>query len=289
MDKGEGFPVGERDENKELKERNRIKDELVQEFYKSDRYQSTKLYIHNRIENHGTDALEAPDVFGSVSGFIFEEIALNYYYTRLTNNPENRALADFLQRVLMSNKYRDIDFYSQSEMNSNEESVSDQAGSDVDGDNLDNLIYSLNLFPGRHAVENPDALLIDVNTDSATGKKVARIVGALDAKVHGGIGEKQFKGFKQNLWALVNGIKPQYSTIIRGLDLETELPEQIDISSVDSIGVKSMRPQNSPEKAYAKYLGDLKRIYIPITREEVGEIVRVMIRDELRVREEGPR
>ncbi len=286
---GEGFPVGEKVENKALTERNRLKDELVQEFYASDRYQGVKTYIHNRIENHGKDALEAPDVFGSVSGFVFEEIALNYYYTRLTHNPENRALADFLQRVLMSNKYRDIDFFSQSEMNLEGDPLPVPDENGEYGENMDNLTYSLNLFPGTRPVENPDALLIDIKTDSVSGKRVAKIVGALDAKVKGGIGEKQFEGFKRNLWKLVNGMKPQYRGIIQGLDLEAELPEQVDIVSMNDIGVKSMRPQESPEKAYAKYLGELKKIYIPITREEVQGIVRAMISDELRSRDEGPR
>ncbi len=255
--------------------RDEIHRSLVDNFYESDKFDHVKLILQRRFDAKGVQGFDDAPFISGVEGEIFEEMALDYYYNHLAKNPENRALASFLQEILAHRSARELAFFSPSEFGENSQ-VSDE--SVENWKDPSNLNATLNLFPGSRSTENPDALLVNITTDAQTGKKVARIVGALDAKIGGVIKAKQIDGFKINLTRLVEGLKPHYKEIIKNLDLEGVLPENMEINSKEHLSVAKILPQTSPEKAYTKDLSK-PNVYVPTTRSEIHDIVMKMVND----------
>jgi hypothetical protein len=236
-------------------ERNREKEHLIQEFYGSSEYTGLMTNMQTRKDLHSNLFL------GEFTGKVFEQMALNYYYKKINPNPEARSLAFFLQAMLVDYKNREIDFYQ---------------------DWGETPVSMLIFFPGnRKPVGNPDALLVDIKSNKNTGKKVATIVGALDAKLQGRVHNKQLTNFRDNLISLVGALKPHYQKLIQQLDLAEPLPEDIDIVSPDIFKIKTIQPQGSPRATYAKRSSGAKFVIVPITRAEVEDIVHAMISDTL--------
>lgn len=128
----------------------------------------------------------------------------------------------------------------------------------------------------------PDAFIIDIETDEKTGRKVARIIGVVDAKLGEGISKGQRKGIKYSLTELITALKPHYGELVQSLDIANELPEEIDINPQDKLSVKMIRPKDIRDKLIRS--GNIKfatSIFVPVTRQDVSNIYMAMVRDVL--------
>ena len=269
-DRGELIGINGDSGEKELAKSALAREALLESFYESDKYIEIKDQIDRAFDQHGSAWFGNPNVQRDLRGKIFEELALTYFYEKLVGRPENRALADFLQNILANKKYREVDFYSPSDFGGESEI-------NKEGENTENLFRTIKHLPNKKDEENPDALLVDVQTDTTTGQRKAVIVGALDAKVNGFISEKQAQGFKKNLWDLVNGLKDQYKDDTRKLDLDFALPEEIDIVDPHRMGIKTIRPYNG--RGFTEHIGTQPQILVPITFQEINNLMWTMIRD----------
>lgn len=253
--------------------RERKRDGLIDRFYKSEKYDELKEVLEEVFEKHGAAEFENPYTRGTLEGRVFEEMALDYYYGELNPNPENRALAEYLQNILLDPNFREVDFYrgdvlgvAKSKWLTPEQRFSRN----------ENLDSSLTLLPDTDSRRNADALLIDIQTDEVTGHKIAKIIGILDAKVNGHIRPEQVSGIKFDLYRLVSSLKPHYKELAQSLDIGGELPEGVDILPASQLGVKIIRPFIED---YKEQTNQIPRIFVPITREEVSNVLSAMVAD----------
>lgn len=250
---------------KQISARDREAQRLVSEFRGSDEESLLEDFAFKEIVGKGRDYYEQGNNLNSVSGYVFEQMALNYYYNTLTQNKDNESLAVFLKSLLDEPNTRVVSYYEDKGLdfgNNEQESVVE---------NTDEL-RSSTLFPSDSRAKNPDGLLVDIKTDENTGKKVAVIIGAIDAKINGKISSEQLEGFKESLWKLVKGLKSEYKNLVNQLDLDSALPEEIDIVPIEKMGIKILRPQGFPNEDFSQKIDENKGIFLPITRNEINTL-----------------
>ena len=140
-----------------------------------------------------------------------------------------------------------------------------------------------------YALQNNDAIVVELRTDETTNKQVAVITGVVEAKNHqltaGSPDEKQMKATPEILHDMVMRYKRAFPLLVKGLGFDADMPDAIDILEPDKLTYTIIQPMDldtpSARASVPPAFKHCQFAYAPVTRDEVfavGEVLRDFIK-----------
>lgn len=129
-----------------------------------------------------------------------------------------------------------------------------------------------------HALRNNDAIAVDFKIDPATKKSVALISGVVEAKNHRlsetGRDERQMRTAPEVLHYIVTRYKKSFPLLMKGLDLGSDMPDELDILPLDELSYTIVQPADLNTKAERALTPEVFKKcrfeYAPVKRQEAA-------------------